>query len=568
MTLANLVTARFSYAQSPHLEVKKAQKLITEEEFETAIKVLRKHLRRDRRNYSAWTLLGVAYYHTGLPKRGLKILRFAENRASNRAYNHYYQALCYDALGREPLAIRYFQKVATSKSEYADPATFELSILFYRKKRAFRAKYWNDYYLSRFPSGRFKNQSLRLRQYLQSRRFGRKINGIRKPNLERALFRYNPLSLSDTPHYWFLNLGGAVVNETGFEPNNVLESKSRTDQITQINFSTGGGIGPLKQNNASLYTGYTYSQNWYSTQERLDTYLNDPADIAYFPYRPDLLQRSHKVYGDVRFALGSKFYLGVYGSFDHVRLGSSIPGPEIQGIEENVATNNITLFIPWTGINWSSSNRSLFYWYFYKDINFDEPGLSYQSYSFTIESFPVSIGFNHTVDIKSMDSSLSFELYRYELIYNDPLKDHARLGFLASLSHQLLPTINLELAGGYYQDTYIEKTKKLEKCSLIEKTLNEGEAGSAQADFRNVVECERIDTGFLISAQVSWNYRQFYSLFAKFQYLSNTNDDLKQNDFEQQSFIGGISLAFPSVKRTRRYTERFSDKGLEKGLRP
>ena len=84
----------------------------------------------------------------------------------------------------------------------------------------------------------------------------------------------------------------------------------------------------------------------------------------------------------------------------------------------------------------------------------------------------------------------------------------------------------------------------------------------------NPIACSRKETGYLLSAQITWAYRQFYRLFAKYESLSNKNEQLKEFSFEQQSFLGGITLAFPSVKRTVKYSERFADRALSRGLRP
>lgn len=544
-----------------------ATRLVLKERYEEAINYLKIYLRKNRKDHDAWTLLGVSYYHTGLPKRALKILKYAEKKSSNRPYNHYYQGLSFDALENKNLSRRFFEKVALSKSPYADPAAFELAASYYNAKMRLQAKKWTDYYIGRFQSGRYIAKALRMREKISRGNFKASVKGVKKPNLEKALFKHGSLSLMDAPHYWFMEFGGGYVSETGFEPDKVLLTKTRSDQTTSMLLKGGIGLGPYRKNSATIYAGYTYDQKWNAPQERLDLYFEDPGDISYFPFRPDLMQRAHSFYGDLRFSLTNSLYAGVFSKYAHLRLGSLIKGPEEWSIEENLATNSQTTIIPWLGVQWNKQNRSLFYWYLYKDIDLESTELSFKTYSLDIDPFPVSMGFNHSIDIASLSTTFNFELYKYEFIYNDPFKDHTRIGALASVTHELIPTLDIEITGGYYKDTYIEPFVKTKQCSLIEGALNQGNAPSTTTD-DPVVKCSREDTGFLISGQVSWGYRQFYRVFAKFKYLQNINEDLKQNDFEQQSFLGGITLAFPSVKRTVRYSERFSDRGLERGLRP
>lgn len=542
-----------------------AGKLIQKEKYDKAIAYLRHYLRKNRKNFDAWTLLGVSYFHSGLPKRAIKILKYSEKKTKDKAYNHYYQGLSYDALRNKSLAQRYFQKVALSSSTYADPAAFELAVSYFNMKNRRQAAKWTDYYISKFPSGRYISKAIKMKPRIQAGKLSPKVTGIKKPNLEKALFKYGALSLMEDPHFWYVEVGGRYSLENGFEPNKILTSKNRADQILAIDFKSGFGLGPYRSGDISVYGGYSYDQAWDTTQERLNLYLEDPTDLGYFPFRPDLLKRDHSFYGDFRTEITDSLYSGFFLKYQMSYLGSYIEGPEDWGLEETVSLNDETLFIPWFGYQWSKSHRSLFYWYFNKNIDVGSNEFSKQTYAFGLDSFPVSIGVSHSSDIDSIGATFNLELYKYEFIFNDPYKDHTRIGALGSFSHVLFPTVELDLTAGYYKDTYLEPRIQVEKCGFSDdNSANDSAASNSTPS----VNCPREDNGYIFSAQLSWAYRQFYRVFAKFQLLQNQNDSLKEFDFEQQNFLGGITLAFPSVKRTVRYSERFADRALERGLRP
>ena len=174
------------------------------EKFDESIDYLRLMLRKNKKNYDAWTLLGVSYFHTGLPKRSLKILKYAENKANNKPYNHYYQGLCYDALGKKRLSIKYFKMVAASSSPYADPAAFELSASYYNMKKKYEAEKWLNFYLGKFSSGRYRKKAIKMKRNLARGKMSPKVSGIKKPNLEKA---YSNIAAS---HLWIIQTFGTL----------------------------------------------------------------------------------------------------------------------------------------------------------------------------------------------------------------------------------------------------------------------------------------------------------------------------------------------------------------------
>ena len=551
--------------KKPEKSLKFAAELVQKEKFDRAVIYLRSLVRRNKKDFAAWNLLGVSYYHTGLPKRALKILKFAEKKltGNNKAYNHYYQGLAYDALKNPKLATRYFQKVAVTNSIYADPSCFELSAVYYNARKAIKADKWTSIYMQRFPKGRYIAKVRKMKKALNNGRFGKKVAGVKKPNLEKALFKFSSLSLMDQPHYWFLQSGGKWLQESGYEPSRELGRQERGDEITVLDLRMGIGMGPFRRKSITAHGGYTYDQSWNSTAERMNAFTEE-IDLAYFPFRPDLMERTHSFYGDARANLGAQFYTGIFIKFDFIRYGSVIDGPEPWSISDSYTANQVTTITPWVGRQWAKNHRSLIYWFFDKNIDLETPELSKMTYINPINSdensFPVSIGISHSSDFPKRSTSFNLELYRYEFIFNDEYKDHSRMGVLGSIQHALIPTLDLDLTAGYYVDTYIQPRVRLKSCKFVEK-IDGGSGGSPQS-------CPRAENGFLVSAELSWAYRQFYRLFGKIQLLSNDNQDLEEFGFEQISIVGGITLAFPSVKRTIRYSERFADRTLERGVRP
>jgi tetratricopeptide (TPR) repeat protein len=542
--------------------LKYAAKLIQKERFDESIEYLRVMLRKDRKNYNAWTLLGVSYFHSGLPKRSLKILKYAENKATNKPYNHYYQGLAYDALRKKKQSRKYFKMVAASKSIYADPAAFELAAAYYNMKKKYEAQKWINFYLTAFPDGRYRRKALKMQKNMETNRMSKKVSGIKKPNLEEALFKYGTYSLMDIPHFWHFSSSGKYIYETGFEPSTTLSSQAFQDEIFALQLDAGIGLGPYRTKNITSYVGYRYDQTWNSSQERIATFFQDPLDIQYFPFRPDLLEREHSFYGDTKAKLPYSLFTGAFLKYSISMFGSNISGPEAWSIEASYRSKDEIVFIPWFGYGWSKNHRTLVSWYFNKTTDQDENELSYKTYSFTMDTFPISLGLTHSSDFPSIQTSLNIDLYKYEFIYNDPYKDHNRVGVLASLSHQLIPTIDITLTGAYYTDTYIEPTIKLDSCNTLVKSTKQVSIDDP------VKNCTRIDTGYLIEGEISWAYRQFYEVFVNFSSLSNVNENLKEKGFEQQEIMAGLTLAFPSVKRVIRYSERAADKALERSVRP
>ena len=74
-------------------------------------------------------------------------------------------------------------------------------------------------------------------------------------------------------------------------------------------FAAGAGVGPWRLKDLTYLAGYTYRQYWITNGDRLKEWLDDPADLPYFPLRSDLLERHHQFYLDLRDDLGDRVVL-------------------------------------------------------------------------------------------------------------------------------------------------------------------------------------------------------------------------------------------------------------------
>ncbi|MEI8025335.1 MAG: hypothetical protein WCI18_03200 [Pseudomonadota bacterium] len=536
---------------------------MSSKKYDQAIKIIRGHLRKNPKDFNAWSILGVAYYHTGQARQSLKYLKYAQDKAASRATNHFYQGLCYQALGNKVFAERYFEKLSFSKNQWTEAALVELVMLSYHDQNTEEAKLRLKNYFVKFPRGSFFSKMILVKTSLDDEVYDRDLVGYEKPNLDAALFKYSPLSLMSRPHFWYLGFSGGV-NTYSFqapkEENGKSVLVSLADQDAYLNLKTAAGIGPIKQGATSFIAGYSYDQVWMTTSERLDTYQKDPTDFAWQPFRTDLMQRDHQFYLDLKFDISKSLTAGLYTSRTYSKVGSSLAGPESSGIDESLPLSDETLVTPWIGFAPSQNVRIVAFWYFEKFINYEFEEISYKTYSFEISSLPLSLGVSASINFPNIKANLRLDGFHYELIYNDPYLDNSRNGGMLTFSHTLFPTFEIAGSAGIYVDTYIENIVKSNSCRSTGVTDNTGTETLPQF-------CARKDNGLMFSAQASWGYTQFNRVFFAYRRVSNQNPSQKENQFEKNSFFGGVSLAFPSMNKVLKYIERFADRGLERAIR-
>jgi tetratricopeptide (TPR) repeat protein len=552
--------AVFAPGSKAHANAALGRKYFSEQKYDAAITEYRKHLRKSPSDYETWDQLGAAYYHTGLPKRGLRYLKQVQRKTPNRSYNYFYQGLCYVAITNGRRARQYFSFVAARYGdEYADRAAFELALLEYKAKDVNRARYALSYYQQRFPGGIYRSQADRMSQSLNAGVWLPDIEGTAKPDMEKALFKYNSLSFGEFPHYWFAQLGGSYSQLSGKEPAPGGQLKDKQLDNFGLLATTGIGAGPLREGSTTAFVGYTYRQQWLTDRDRLDDFGAAPS-VAYFPFRADLLERRHQIYGDFRRDVFSSFYFGLFGRFELIRIGSSLfPSPDPQDFQVSQNVAQTMLFIPWIGFSYLENFRTLGYFYFRHQYNEDSKEHSNQTYEIGGQSvLSPSMGLSHSMEFPAYDLAVDIEIFKYQFTYNDAWLDYDRLGFIAGADHELIPDWNIQALVGMYQDQYISRRPKTGKCKTVAKP--EGESVGSDV----VSKCQRNDSGILMQAGIQWNWTQFRRLAFQAQFVENKSPNLLEFDESKTSFLGTFTYAFPSVKRIQRFVDRFADTAFTK----
>ena len=527
--------------------------------YEEAIEALRKYLRKYPRDLGMWNLLGVAYYHTGQPRKGLRYLKHVEKKTTEKSYNYYYQGLCFIASDQPNQAREYFAFIASHyQDEYAGRSTFELAVLEYKLRNAPRANYWLTRYLQLYPNGIYTGLATTMIQSLRDFRWLEGVEGASAPNQEEALFKYNKLSLGPKPHYWFLQAGGFFSERSTYQPSQKgLELKTNTPMALQI---IGGiGIGPTKLGNVTSYAGYTYRQDWNTDNDRLGEYFGDPMDLQYIPFRSDLLERTHQFYADLRRQIHPLIFVGLFTRLDVKRAGSSLL-PSVDNDSLNRVTNisSTQLMIPWIGYSYHPNIRSLLYFYWRKELNDSTPEVSNKTYELGLNGQEpiISLGLTNEWDLPDYQVNLGLDVFQYEFIFNDPWLDYTRLGFIANAQHEFLPRWYVQGIFGYYQDSYQIPRIRTGAC-------DSNKSVSLNSNTPPVV-CQRQDTGLMLSGTLYWNYTQFHRFSFQVEQVQNQNPTQKEFVSTKRSFKGSFSMAFPSVKRTIRYVDRFADSAFTK----
>ena len=527
------------------------------QKYDEAIDLLTKHLRRVPKDYDSWSILGAAYYHTGQPRKALRYLKFVEKKTTDKSYNYYYQGLCYAAAGYADRSRDYWVFAASKfTDDYAARSTFELAFMEYQSKSVPKADFWLSRYLQFYPQGPYAAQATRMLQALREGRWQSAFEPPKRPNLEDALFKYSKLSLSPKPHFWYLQGGWRQSTTSGNDPaeaDKPLKPRSTVDIAGLINAAIG--IGPIRQDDVTAFAGYSYRQLWYTDPDRLDTFLKNPTDFAYFPIRADLLERRHQVYADLRRDVGRLLYFGLFSRYEVSRMGSTFfPSPESDDLNQVIPISETQVMLPWIGASYLDNMRTLGYLYLRKELNSNTPEFSNKTFDFG--QAVMSFGLSHEMDFPNLDLSLSGEIFQYEFIYNDRWLDYKRLGGLFSIDHEFIPRWFVNALVGYYDDTYIQPIYRQGSCSDNPKSK-----GSAS---ESPVKCVRKDSGLMFQGTVYWNWTQFQRFSAYVLQVKNQNP--KQKEFEEStlSFQITYTLAFPSVKRVARFVDRFADTAFTK----
>lgn len=539
--------------------MQKAQYYQNKNKYDLAIKYYRKHLKNSSRDYQSWSNFGALYYEAGLPKRALRYLKRTERKPIDLAKNYYYQGLCLDMLRKYKDAEVYFTKAANFDGLHAYKAQFALAVYAFNKNET--------------------ESSRKILQILRQKRLPRSLRQLtdkliaslnhpkakpfdwpNHPDVNSAIYRLHKYSLINFPHFWMVNAGFDLQINQFFEPDkqkgSIKQSGSDREALTLF---LSGGLGPVRKGPTYGWLGYNYKQYYYTDSDRLKEYSDDFTDFNYQPFRFDLLERRHELYADVRRSFGKKLFLGLYGKYSIARIGSNFLGSsENQELRQVIPLTDTTLLIPWVGYQWNLYSRSLFYVYYRSEINNNIPEFSNTTINLTDDSLPimnrVSFGLSHSQNIKEIQTDISAELFHYAFTYNDEWNEYERWGGIVGGEHSLLEKLSVYAYLGYYLDQYRLDIPKIEKCNPEEISAN---AGSKP------ISCSRDDQGFLIQSGIQWKISNFKRLTGQVNFVNNSSS-LQEYENSKFGFKINYIIAFPSVSRVLRFSERFSDNAFTK----
>lgn len=548
--------------QSNPSYLKQANKYFSEKKFSKAISYYRKYLRGSRRDANTWNRLAVAYYYAGLPVKALSYLKKWEKRSSEKSYNQFYQGLIYLSLNYPDKAKIPLTKAAHFINQYAARSVYELAVLEYQERNTKRVQYWVGLYRQRFPTGTHIQTIMRIERSLADKTFINDLKGNPRPDLDESLFKYSRYSLYPKPHYWFFQTGYDYSMGSQNEPDLKQPTGVKEAAFTAHNLMVYGGIGlgPIYTNGATSWIGYNYKQDWITNDTRYQTFIKSSDDmtdyISYFPFRADLLERTHQLYGDLRYKITDSLYVGAFGQQEFKFIGSEyIPGPEGNKVDQNRAkVSETSLLIPWIGFNYYKNFYTLGYLYLRKVLSEDIPEHSNKTYSFS--TTPVmSYGINHRMPFPQQKIEVVAEAFQYEFIYNDYLEDYTRMGLLLSIKYDHNPKISVHGLAGYYQDQYQIPIPRQAGCKFEPVSTHSA---------REPEQCTRVDTGMIIQTGLSWNYAQFKRLAIKYTYVNNQNATQTEYERTEHNIVATYTMAFPNVDRVMRFVERASDIALTK----
>lgn len=530
--------------------------------YNTAIKYYRKYLRIYPHDYETWNLLGACFYHSGSPQKALKYLKKIRDHVTQKSMNLYYIGVSYSSLEDFRRARQYLAFAARFSDDFAARAVFELAVIEYRQRQADHARYWINEYLNRFPTGMHRPTLLHMADNLQRGEYVEDIEGSAQQNYETSLFRYSDLSMTTRPHYWFLE--GGYIFEQGTTrnpdvgPQNTPIVKTESSMGHELIANAGFGLGPIESGNSIAYLGYHYLQNWKADDNRVSTFLDDPTDFQYIPFRPDLQERRHQLFGDFKKTFGNNITAGFLGMHEIKRVGSSLfPSPEQDELRKTLNISNTTTLVPWIGVNYFRHFESIFYLFLRKELNDETPEYSYKTFSFldNNEDKLLSFGFTQKIDLPSLSTTLKFDAFYYDLVFNDFWLDYTRTGFIANGEYTFFKNLSIGGEVGYYQDSYALKTIRSYSCT----------DGTPRGDSEATIAfCDRIDTGLLVKAGLYWDLSQSDRLSAEYLNLANANAQLKVYDTTKFQVLVKYIYAFPTFKRVKPFLNRFGDLDLNK----
>ncbi len=527
----------------------RAQEEFSRRKYEEAMLLLRAYLRKHPKDQDAWTRFAATYYHTGQANYALQYLLKAKSSPELRIFNMYYRALCYDALGDEKRADRLLRKVIKSEDPLAEDALFEKAAIEFDTGDKQAAKDTARDYLRRYRGGRHRAQADFILKNID------KASKVDVPESQRTLYRssyfqVHPYSLMPIPHSWVYQLGffykggqeqSPTLGNTGTEAKDYEEIKI----LSRI----GLALGPFTKNWSSTTVGYFYSQDWLSDSDRTAEYLEDPTDLEYFLFRPDMQERSHRFYLDSSGSFGP-VKAGAYAHFEFVRGGSSLfPAPERPEIRRSFDIRNGTMLAPYVDWEVIPDHRLRFSLLLEKVFDSQQSAFSYKTYNFTTDDedrFASMLIQEHSY-WPDYGIRASFEIFRLSSLYNDFWEGSSSIGGATRFEWEPIPYLRFSAKVGYASRDYLSEAIKSSPCN---QTPQQGPRGPAQA-----FACPRHEN--TLKAEGSANF--FSSKHSSFSvvggYEKTENDTLKVYDDTSQYFMIRFSQAFPDLRTGAQHIE-------------
>ncbi len=543
------------YSKSLHA----GKKAFQQKDYVRAQKHFRHHLQRFKKDYDSWNYLAAAYYHLGLPKKSLRYLKYIYKKTRMKSFNLLYRGLALITLKRNAAAIKMLKRAIDYHDSYGELATFEMALLHYHTGNKGEARKWGKTYLKRHSKGIYAAQAKLM---LDSMSLGQQLDdleGIEKPNLTEAKFKYHHLSLFNFPHFWMIQLGNEAFDFTGKRPDQGRELIDHRNQVFGLLSNFGLGIGPFRSDLLSVWVAYTYLQKWLTNTGRVKLFLDEPSDVKYFPFRFDLLERTHKLSSSLTVKPHAQVNLGLYGEYSYRLMGSNkFSDPDgFVDLKSKIPLAHSMLIIPWVGISYLTYLRSFVYAYVGKTVDLSDPDFSNVTFGRSGDSlldyFFLSWGGRQVFALKEYDLSLELDLFLTHHLFNDYWLDFKRYGGAAKLKMGILSTVYLAGRFGYFLDEYGTEVIKFGNCSDIIGQLQ------PQNIPQTPTACERQDVAIMYEFSGSFDLSPTKRIELQVVRVENVNFQLKEYERAETKFKLRLTFAFPSAKKTLSYVDKFSD---------
>ena len=542
------------------LKLSDIRELMKQQKYSESARLLEAFIQLKPDETAALDILGVAYYQMGLPRKALKVLKVSEKISPDPPYNLLFQGLSFAVIKEYALAAYYFKQAANhpkKNSAYARLATYELASWYYNRRKIVRAKRWIRIYLSRYPNGKHTPTLKEVQKHLKIGQFVGHLPGMRRPNIEQAYFTHSGLSLGSFPHYWHLETGSIYGEEYGVRISSQQDYSFKDHQTTvwAFRFLTGLGVGPFQLSDFAINGGYTYHQVWHTTPDRVVVYSNNPSDLAYFPFRPDLQTRNHDFYLKASLELPHYFSTGLSAVTSMERMGSRLPGPDPWTISSSHLMSYHFALTPWIGVQFNPRHALKSYLYLMRWINKEDPQFSHQT--ITNQSLPASLGVLYHGSFPRAKLQIELDSRYYQYLFNDPYLDHQDLGISGRITHDLTSNLHFYLSGSWSRKKYTEPHLKIGQCSLFRKkdgAREDNQQKPPPLKTSDPVRCDRVDKIWSANGGLTLTFKEHYGFFARAEFNNNTNVNIQELSFRNLYYRCGFSMAFPNVSKVTDYT--------------